>query len=585
METKILFSIFLSFLLITSCSKNKDTGPKLNLNFEDILNGQPSGWYIYPQNNYSVSLDSVTVKSGKYSMAIEFTGGSAYFQPITMSLPENYEGKNITLSGYIKTENVTEGWAGLWMQIDPRIAFDNMQKNGITGTSDWKKYKITLPLNPAETQQIVIGGLLAGKGKMWLDDLQIAIDGKDISDIKSHLKKSLSKNEIATLKKYIYPLRTYEPDGGNTDDLTVLNKLIGSSTVVALGENSHGSSEIFKMKNRIIQYLAANNGFDIFSMEANMPESYKLNDYTAKGKGNPNKLIAGMHFWTWRTEEVLNMVEWMRKFNQPKQHIEFTGFDMQFYSGAIDELRCKLKGNKKIESKIADLKNRLDEINDRKQQIKQDRGITDNSQSEIILTFIQHTIETSAFETSDKAWLQQNIDIIRQYLKLNNNEWRDRCMADNFMWIKENNPNSKFVIWAHNGHIMKTEQAMGSYLAQKLGDNYATFGFTFFDGSFTASGNNGLTSFKATKHEAIKAYPGTLEYLLNQLNEPIFILDLKRIKSDKNKDTEWLMKRLAYRDIGASGENPNEFFYRKISDDFDYLIFIRTSSPSTLLPN
>ena len=110
--------------------------------------------------------------------------------------------KNITLSGYIKTENV-DGYAVLWMRIDPQIAFDNMQQRGITGTTDWKKYEISLAMNPAETQQILLGGLLSGKGKMWLDDLHITIDGKDIKEAKIYapnLKKFLSQNQISALK-------------------------------------------------------------------------------------------------------------------------------------------------------------------------------------------------------------------------------------------------------------------------------------------------------------------------------------------------------------------------------------------------
>ena len=108
MKTKFFHSIFLFFLLVTGCSQNnnQDKNLNLNLNFEDVQNGKPVGWLISTQKNYSVSLDSVTVKSGKYSIAIEFAGDSAYFQPITLQLPHNYEGKIITLTGYIKTENV-----------------------------------------------------------------------------------------------------------------------------------------------------------------------------------------------------------------------------------------------------------------------------------------------------------------------------------------------------------------------------------------------------------------------------------------------------------------------------------------------
>src|SRR5204863_6439007 len=70
--------------------------------------------------------------------------------------------------------------------------------------------------------------------------------------------------------------------------------------------------------------------FTIFSIEANMPEAYRLNDYVLNGKGDPAALIKGMYFWTWSTEEVLDMVQWMREFNQSgKGRVEFTGFDMQ----------------------------------------------------------------------------------------------------------------------------------------------------------------------------------------------------------------------------------------------------------------
>lgn len=71
------------------------------------------------------------------------------------------------MSGYIKTENVTEGYAGLWMRIDPSVAFDNMSANGIKGTTDWQRHEITLAVNPSKTEKILVVGLLVGKGRMW----------------------------------------------------------------------------------------------------------------------------------------------------------------------------------------------------------------------------------------------------------------------------------------------------------------------------------------------------------------------------------------------------------------------------------
>jgi erythromycin esterase len=209
-------------------------------------------------------------------------------------------------------------------------------------------------------------------------------------------------------------------------------------------------------------------------------------------------------------------------------------------------------------------------------------SVDDGEAKEIdaLISFLKNDIEISSFQPVQKAWLQQNIVIIQQYLENNSGLWRDKCMADNFLWIKEQNPESKLVIWAHNGHIMKTNKMMGEHLSQKLGDDYTAFGFAFFNGSYTAAGSKGLASY-----DAVQGYPGTLEYLLEQLKEPIFILDLKKIKADNHKDTEWLKGHMEYRRVGAMGGMQNEFFDGKISDDFDYLIFIKTSSPSVLFPN
>ena len=53
------------------------------------------------------------------------------------------------------------------------------------GTKDWTKYEIKLPLHPDKTEKIYVGGLLIGKGKMWLDDLKVTIDGKEIQNLNS----------------------------------------------------------------------------------------------------------------------------------------------------------------------------------------------------------------------------------------------------------------------------------------------------------------------------------------------------------------------------------------------------------------
>ncbi len=253
MKTKLFLLILTSFLFLIGCSQTSSIGSKLNLDFENIQDGKPQDWLISSQPNYSVSIDSVNVKSGKYSMSIEFIGDVGTAHSIAFALPENYDGERITLSGYIKTENVTDGFAGLWMRIDPQISFDNMYKNGVTGTTDWKKHEITLPMIPAQTQQIIIGGLLIGKGKMWLDDLQITIDGKDISDAKPYEHK-----EFETSSNIVFT----ELNEQKINDLELMGKIWGflkyHHPEVGKG-NYNWDYELFRI---LPSYLKVNNNME-----------------------------------------------------------------------------------------------------------------------------------------------------------------------------------------------------------------------------------------------------------------------------------------------------------------------------------
>lgn len=134
-------------------------------------------------------------------------------------------------------------------------------------------------------------------------------------------------------------LKTPEAGQGFTD-MKPLKKIIGNARIVSLGEATHGTREFFQLKHRMLEFLASEMGFTIFSIEANMPEAYRLNDYVLNGTGDPAKLLKGMYFWTWDTQEVLEMIRWMREFNKSgKGRVQFTGFDMQTPDVAAEIVR------------------------------------------------------------------------------------------------------------------------------------------------------------------------------------------------------------------------------------------------------
>ena len=152
-----------------------------NYSFELVEDGFPVAWNVFGNGDHEVSLDTITAYDGSHSVLISGNSESETFKAIGFDIPAAYGGRKIRLTGFVKTENVYQH-AGLWMRIDPQVAFDNMQNRPITGTTDWNKYEITLDLKPNEAQKIVIGGLLVGPGKMWIDNLELTIDGKSLEN-------------------------------------------------------------------------------------------------------------------------------------------------------------------------------------------------------------------------------------------------------------------------------------------------------------------------------------------------------------------------------------------------------------------
>jgi hypothetical protein len=115
-------------------------------------------------------------------------------------VPADFQGKNITLKAFLKTENIPDdGMAGLWMRIDGEgrmLEFDNMQNRPVKGTTGWTEYTISLPL-PEASEKIFIGGLMTGTGKMWVDDFRLFVDDKPLTG-----PKDKNNNHVRRATRY-----------------------------------------------------------------------------------------------------------------------------------------------------------------------------------------------------------------------------------------------------------------------------------------------------------------------------------------------------------------------------------------------
>jgi erythromycin esterase len=584
LRSRIFYTLLIFFLPVFLFSQDY-----LNLDFERVAEDgkRPMCWGVWGLG-YKIEVDPVIKYSGKYSLFMEkskYSEGSygccLATLPISMIKKEK-----IIFKGYIKTLNVNVGYAGLWIRIDGKeksgqkeiLGFDNMRERGIKGTTDWIEVTIELHNDP-DAQSIAFGAIFSGSGMAWFDSFTLTSEDNDgTKPIPKPLSQKGEKSEW--LKDVIIPIKSVNIEE-DTTDLSQLREIFSNAKIIGLGDVTYGSSEIFKMKHRLVKYLRENCGFDIFSIDANMPEAYLIDDYVLNAKGNPVDFFKGLGFDSWNVQEVLDLVNWMKEYNlKNDKKIHFTGFDMLSFEGAISELEKITKNNNSdILSDIENLKSELFEL---KKITSRNEELSESVRQNIlrltgqaIKIKLQINVKMK-LKKDESEWMVQNIDIIMQYLLNSARYQRDKFMADNVKWILKHNPNSKIILWAHNSHIQKSDESMGSFLKEKFKEKYLSIGFTFNMGSYSAEGKNGLSTYKAEE-----SFPGTFEYYFQSFGIPIFALDLRKIPTD-NPDSKWIFNNLKFRYPGAK-KMANEFRGYSITNNFDIIIFINESSSTKVL--
>lgn len=138
----------------------------------------PEGWFLagsHPQH-YEVGITRSVSQDGKASayLAAKASPSEGFGTLMQMFRADSYRGKRVRMTGYVRAETVDD-WAGLWMRVDgPKresLNFDNMQDRPISGTHDWQRYELVLDV-PQESEEIALGILLHGQGKVYLDNLK-----------------------------------------------------------------------------------------------------------------------------------------------------------------------------------------------------------------------------------------------------------------------------------------------------------------------------------------------------------------------------------------------------------------------------
>lgn len=405
------------------------------------------------------------------------------------------------------------------------------------------------------------------------------------------------------LKKEMLPLSTNEPLGWKDSELTFLDAFKNKS-IVALGEATHGTAEFFEAKHRIYKYLVENLGFRVFAIEADYGESIFFNDAIQQGKTDTIEYLMNtrMGFWTWKTEEVKDMLEWMCNYNKDKgdnDKVHYVGIDCQTnrYDPALfemfldradapfndnarvvmDDIRTYNQSNYNMgESSFGYLLDKLETIVDS-------------------LDYYQSELETATSEWEFSLYRQMVVKMrqtteVRYHSKKGTEiNYRDKYMAENAAWAFNTYNYGKVVVWAHNGHIANNGEywqgaSMGNHLSEQFAEDYGTVGFLFSKGSFTAVEQKD-GEFSGLKSHTISSKPkkGSLNAIMYDAEQVVFSIDIDELMEYQ----EWELAfsgGIEYFQIGAAFSGSTGNYYGKCySGFFDKIIYIDNSTASVLL--
>ena len=580
---RVMLTLCVSLLVVSSAGAAPKPRPFLDLGFE--AQECTSSWVSLTNGRFETLVDRSDAASGGQSARIRFAGSGNWSQSQgyaiqLQTLPAaEVAGKQVRLSGLIRTEDVNPGNAGLWWSIEDRQGNFHGADSGdaASRTTPWREYETVIDV-PSNAARVMFGIELAGGGTAWFDSLSIEVNGKPFVQGKQAVPPKPAPSAVSWLRKSAIPFAT--PEAGNGfDDLQPLRKLVGNARIVSLGEATHGTREFFQMKHRILELLVEEMGFTHFSIEASMPEAYRLNQYVLGGEGDPYQLIRGMQFWTWTTQEVVDMVRWMREYNASgKGTVQFTGFDMQFTELAALNVRSFLRvADAQYALEAEALITQADRAGGTRRVSPEDlaaaRGVYEHMKE-------KRGDYLDRFPAEQVDWAIQNARVVVQCLEdIAGIRGRDVSMADNVDWILETAPpGSKIVLWAHNLHVNDRAGWMGRFLRQRHGKDMVIMGFAHGTGRYNsrAAIDGRLGSF-----DMAPPVPGSLEVYLGSAGMPRYILDLRRVPG--GAPAQWLDAPRGFRNIGAR-EVRCGFLPATVADEYDAMIWFDRTNPSVLLP-
>jgi len=403
------------------------------------------------------------------------------------------------------------------------------------------------------------------------------------------------------------PLETTDPTEP-LDDLEPIREIIGDAKIIGLGEQTHGTSEFFKMKHRAFRFLVEEMGFRIFAFEADWLGVIELNACLLPGGPEIATAFRNLGVWAWQCDEVMELLQWMKAFNEATEgedYVQIVGLDIPFYMAmdAVVAARDYLARVAPEESEEArrimetEFPNALRSL--QRAFSAPGASISDPGREEELVRVLGPVVRwmeerqdacIAASSNAEFTLRLRGVELASEILLLFSSKEegvaqtvRDRVMAENVGWWMDSLGVSRAAIWAHNAHVSRwlgeadSWIQMGYFLDETYGEDYVPVAFSFAEGDFTA-----LHGSSPKSVGAFPPIPGSYEEAFESTGHDRFMLDLRTIGTDPVVD-EWMQIERGFRSVGALYYGSSEAGWEYpvvLPDGFDIVIHMKTSTPT-----
>jgi erythromycin esterase len=325
------------------------------------------------------------------------------------------------------------------------------------------------------------------------------------------------------------------------DDAARLRDVFRGVRVAGLGEATHGSHEIFTLKQRLIEVLVTQLGFRMIAFEGTAAGAEAINAYI-HGRGDRAAATAALRtIWITSTAELDALVEWLRAYNAShEERVQFVGLDPQGNAPADATLRAFLrKTDPATEERVRPLLDLVRAEDEKANRFERTSVPVERAREleRLIAWLVQREGElvrrTSAREYAsalDAARLIAQFAQFNSDLPAGEALTRDGAMAENFFRAMQRMPDAKAIVWAHNAHVSTSDRSsykpLGALLRGAYGSGYYALATSFREGAFRAQVPRSSPPDVRTFTVPV-APAGTIDALLAAMRLPLAVVDLR----------------------------------------------------------